>query len=585
MNSFFTRIFQVIIFNYRYMKRIFLLIVFAGTLVLVSCKKSFLDLKPLNNISEENVWKNASLIRAFVTNIYNGIEPGIALTCDNMNGPIAIITDEARSAYTVATSNTTIITGAYSTSSAPLNNWTRQYANIRNTNLFLDNIGSSPITEDEKKRLTGEIKFLRALAYFELVKRFGGVPIITAAQSLSDDLMVPRSTMEQCFTFIEEDLNEAISTMPNTSSGGLANKWAAVALKSRAMLYAASYAQYGVMDPDGFGAIPSAAAAGYWQKAYDAAADIVNSGPYTLVTNLNTLFIPKGATPSSESIFEIQYSPPLRGHGFHYVNAPRSESPDWTSCTNPSQQLVDAFPMKNGLPITDPGSGYNPQDPYTNRDARLDASIFRHGLVWRDLRTRAPLVMDMKPGAYNGIVEPDVAISVTHTGYYVRKFIDPDVTVATQPFGQNFTTSVEIRLGEVLLNLAEAAVELNKATEAVTAIKKLRDRAGTLTPLSAATPIAELRNIVRNERLIELCFENHRLWDLRRWRKAEEVLHGLTVKGMWITDVGGGVLNYQVKTADVTGSHPRTFLAKHYLFPIPFSEIQRNTALKQNPQW
>ncbi len=568
------------------MKRmIFLLLAFTGIFGLDSCKKDFLSLTPLNSISDENVWKNAGLMRLFVNNAYNGIEPGIALTCDNMNAPIAVMTDEARSAYVGSTANTTLITGSYATSNAPLNNWNLQYANIRNTNIFLDKVDASPVAAADKEKLTGEIKFLRALFYFELVKRFGGVPLVTNAQQLSDELMVSRNTMQQCYDFIGKDLDDAIAILPATNSPGLANKWAAVALKSRVMIYAASYAKFGVMDPDGFAAITPAAANGYWQQAYNAANDLITNAPYTLMTDLTKLFLPKGGTPSVESIFEIQYAPPIRGHGYHYINGPNTESPDWTSCTNPSQQLIDAFPMKNGLAITDAGSGYDPQNPYNNRDSRLDASVFRNGSPWRNILTRVPTIIDTKPGGANQIVPPDFSFSTTHTGYYVKKFMDPEVTVATEQYGQNYINSVELRLAEVLLNFAEAAVELNKLQEAIDAIKKLRTRAGTVTPFTVALGMDGLREVVREERKIELCFENHRLWDLRRWRKAESTLHGLIVKGMWITDIGGGVLNHEIRPADVTASSPRTFLVKHYLFPIPFSEMQRNTNLKQNPGW
>lgn len=564
---------------------VFFLLGFACFCGLNSCKKDFLSLTPLNSISDEDVWKNAGLMRLFVNNVYNGIEPGIALTCDNMNAPISVITDEARSAYVGATANTTIITGSYSISNAPLNDWNLEYSNIRNTNIFLGKVDASPVAAADKDKLTGEIKFLRALFYFELVKRFGGVPLITKAQELSDELMVPRNTMQECYDFMEKDLDDAIAILPEKSPAGLANKWAALALKSRVMIYAASYAQFGVMDPDGFGAIPSTSAPAYWQKAYDAAADVIDHGPYDLMTDLSKLFLPKGGTPSIESIFEIQYAPPIRGHGFHYINGPNTESPDWTSCTNPSQQLVDAFPMKNGLPIGDALSGYDDQDPYKDRDARLDASVFRNGTPWRNILTREPTVIDTKPGGANQILPPDFSFSLTHTGYYVKKFIDPDVTVATEQYGQNYINSVELRLGEVILNFAEAAVELGKLQDAVDAVKKLRDRAGTATPFTVAEGPDGLREIVREERKIELCFENHRLWDLRRWRKAEDVLNGLTVTGMWITDIGGGTLQYEVRPADVTTAAPRIFLPKHYLFPIPFSEMQRNTNLKQNPGW
>lgn len=568
------------------MKRLlYLVISFLSIGVLDSCNKEFLQLTPLNSISDENVWKDASLMRFYVNNLYNGIESGIALTCDNMNAPIAVISDEARSAYVGATANTTLITGSYSTASAPLNNWSFMYSNIRNTNIYLDNVGASPVAQAEKDKLTGEVKFLRAMFYFELVKRFGGVPIIASVQQLTDELMLPRNTMKECYDFIEADLNEAIQFLPASNKAGLASRWAALALKSRVMVYAASYAQFGVMDPDGFGAIESNSANVYWQKAFDAAAEVINNGPNTLMLDLNKLFLPKGGTPSSESIFEIQYAPPIRGHGYHYINGPNTESPDWTSCTNPSQQLVDAFPMKNGLAITEPGSGYNPQNPYANRDARLDASVFRNGSPWRNITTREATVIDTKPGGANQIVPPDFSFSITHTGYYVKKFMDPEVTVATEQYGQNYINWVELRLAEVILNYAEAAVELDKLQDAIDAIKLLRDRAGTATPINTGMGKSILREAVRTERKIELCFENHRFWDLRRWRKSEEVLHGLTVSGMWITDIGSGVLNHEIKPADVTASAPRTFLAKHYLFPIPFSEMQRNTSLKQNPGW
>lgn len=566
------------------MKKLLLNLFIILMIGVISCKKDFLDLAPLNYISDNDVWKDEALIRLYVNGVYRGVESGMEVGVDNYNATLSVLTDEARCAYFPAISNTTLITGLYSSTNAPLNNWSSQYSNIRKTNVFLDKIESSSVNQAAKQALTGEIKFLRALSYFELVKRFGGVPLVSKAQDLSDSLLVKRNTMKECYEFIGKDLDDAISLLPTSSSGGIANKWAALALKSRVMIYAASYAKFGVMDSDGFGAIDASKATGYWQQGFDAANEVILNGPYTLLTNLQTLFTPKGSTPSAESIFEIQYNPPIRGHAFHFFNGPNTESWAYTSSTNPSQQLVDAFPMKNGLPISSAASGYNPQDPYKDRDARLDASVFRNGSPWRDIVTRAATVIDTKPGGVNGIVEPDINLSVTHTGYYLKKFIDPAVTVGTEWYGDNYTTWVELRLGEILLNYAEAAVELGKLQEATDAIKKLRDRVGTITQFTIGVGQDSLRNIVRGERRIELCFENHRFWDLRRWRLAEQKLHGLTVNAMWIT-LNGGVLQHEIKPADITVATPRTFLSKHYLFPIPFSEMQKNNNLKQNPGW
>jgi hypothetical protein len=549
-----------------------------------ACKKSYLDLPPLNYISANDVWKSADLMRLYVNGLYRRIESGIQIMCDNSAGPMSVITDEARSAYIGATANTEIIRGLYTTADAPLNDWNLEYTSIRNANVFLDNVAAATVSDDVKTSLTGEVKFLRAFFYFELVKRFGGVPLISSAQDLSDSLLVHRNTLKECYDFIGKDLDDAASMLPSTNNAGLACKWAALALESRVMLYAASYAQFGEMDPDGFGAIEPAQAQTYWQKAYDAATNVINNGPYQLYTDLSKLFIPQGGTPSVESIFEIQYNPPARGHGFHFVNGPNTENPNWTSCTNPTQQLVDAFPMKNGLPIADPLSGYDPQDPYTDRDARLDASVLHNNSPWRDIYSRAPTVIDTKPGGANQIVDRDFPASITHTGYYIHKFIDPAVTPSTELDGMNYINWVELRLGEVLLNQAEAAVELNKLQDAVDAITKLRDRAGTQTPFTVAVGADSLRNIVRNERRIELCFENHRLWDLRRWHVAEQALNGFVANGMWVTQ-NGSTLQYEIKPADVSAASPRVFLPKHYLFPIPFSEMQRNPNLKQNPGW
>jgi hypothetical protein len=244
--------------------------------------------------------------------------------------------------------------------------------------------------------------------------------------------------------------------------------------------------------------------------------------------------------------------------------------------TSPTQDLVDAFPMKNGLAITDAGSGYNPADPYANRDPRLAFTVFHNGLKWlnRDVETFT-----------GGKDRPGGSAIQTRTGYYLRKFMGNFATNST--YTNQSHNFIIFRYAEILLNKAEALNETGKTKESVAPLVELRKRAGitaganNLYGLNDALSQEQMRKVIQNERRIELAFEEHRFWDLRRWKIANEKLNG-TVHGMQITkNPVGGALTFAVVNVTTLQFNP----LKMYHMPLPYAETIKNLQLKQNEGW
>jgi hypothetical protein len=242
---------------------------------------------------------------------------------------------------------------------------------------------------------------------------------------------------------------------------------------------------------------------------------------------------------------------------------------------SPTQELVDAFPAANGRPITDPVSGYVVSNPYVNRDPRLGWTVFFNGSRW----------LGRAVETFNGGLDRPAGIQTqTRTGYYMRKFM-ADLSNATAYSNQTHNFPI-FRYAEILLNYAEALNETGNTTEAFNQLKAIRLRAGiplgTTAGFQHGLPVnmtqAEMRNVIRNERRIELAFEEHRFWDIRRWKIAETVVNR-EVSGIRATQAGAGVFTYAVEPVDRLYFNPQ----KHYFYPIPFAEISANPNLVQNP--
>lgn len=550
----------------------------AVLLLLGACRKY--ETEPLYTIQEDLVWDEldslGTLAGWFLADIYTYLPTGF----NRINGDfLDAATDDA-----LPSRNNTAVQYFTNGRINVLNNpdpvWANAYYGIRASNIFLKNIDRVP-NNTLKTFGKAEARFLRAMFYFELVKRYGGVPLLRdTIFTLEDNLQIPRNSFEECVSYIVSECDAIKDQLrkENIADGdwGKAQRGAALALKSRVLLYAASP----LMNGGGVESNPALKAlTGYttydvnrWRQALDAADSVIAINYYTLQSSFNNVFTAKRNT---EVIFAKQ-----RGNTFDIEtnNAPVGYGSPAISYgyTSPTQNLVDAFPMNNGLFITNPASGYNPQAPYTNRDPRLALTVFSNGSMWLKRAVETFTGGKDKPGG--NVVQ-------TRTGYYLRKFM-ADMSNNTTYTNQSHNFII-FRYAEVLLNKAEALNELGRTAEAYAPLILLRKRAGITAGVGSQYGLTtgmtqeQMRAVIQNERRIELAFEEHRFWDIRRWKIAGDVLNG-NVQGMLITkDAGTSALTFQVVNAA-----PVTFnAAKLYHMPIPYSEITKNQALIQNEGW
>lgn len=465
--------------------------------------------------------------------------------------------------------------------------WANSYYGIRRANIFLDKINQVPVATLTKQYWKAEARFLRAFFYWELLKRYGGVPLLgNTVYGLDDDINLPRNTFEQTVDYIISEctaIKDSLRPDPlSTSDFGRASKGCAVALKCRVLLYAASP----LFNGGGIETDPAKKAlTGYltadlarWQRVVDAAVEFNALGSYfKLVTSgtptaFTSVFINK---MNSEIIFAKQVP---NNSGLESSQTPvgyvvaNNRSFGFTS---PTQNFVDAFPMANGMAINEAGSGYSAAAPYTNRDPRLAATVFYNGATWLNRAVQTYQAGLDKPD--NTAVQP----VQTRTGYYLRKFLGNFATsTAFSSQSHNFPI---FRYAEIILNHAEALNELSQVENAVNLIKTLRARAGiaaganTRYGIKTGITQAEMRDLIHNERRIELAFEEHRFWDIRRWKIAPQVLT-TPFTGVRITN--GPTLTYDL----ITVATP-VFPTRLYHMPIPYDEITKNPALIQNEGW
>ncbi|HTN05890.1 RagB/SusD family nutrient uptake outer membrane protein [Agriterribacter sp.] len=520
-----------------------------------SCNKDFLDRESKTTIAEEKIFNDPALIQLFVNNMYADVPSFDHDLYDN-------ITDESRNFWGGAPRN--VVQGQWFADNNPMDYWA--YAAVRKTNMFLAKVDDSVLEGEEKSSLTGQVKFLRAKLYFDMVKRYGGVPIITEPQGLDDDLFVKRSTTDESFAFIIKEMEEAIDLLPETYGDrsvdvGKINKHAAKAFLGRVWLFWASP----LYNPGN--------KTERWEAAAAINKEVIESNVYRLHDNFRRIMLDKN---NEEEIFSVQFLKTLREHGWDSWAMPDSRSRQDASRRSPVQEFVDAFEMKNGKSIDDPASGYNAADPYINRDPRFDATLIVNGSVFGF--QGMPVYTYI--GGEDGINIPYQTV----TGYLMRKGTDETNQDYYGGSGsdQNW---IELRFAEVLLNYAEAKNESLTAPDpgVYEAVEKIRERAG-LSPyqLPAGLTKEQMRDKIRHERYIELSFEQKRYWDLRRWKTAVSVLNGKQFGAMYITKHDNGSYTYEVKPVDGV---PCVFQEKMYFMPIPQRELEKNPNLEQNNDW
>jgi len=531
------------------MKKIILTLV--TCILLVSCKKNILDITPTDRISESTIWSDPNLPQLFINAQYNSLQDGLTYE-------IQYFGDDSYSQYDLGTYQV-VGTGALNPSNVNSLSpfyyyWNTGYKAIANFNIFFEKIDGVPASAEAKEKMIAEVKFLRAFVYAKLIWNYGGVPIITKPFSLNETLTgVKRNTYDECINYIIKDLDDAIAALPNQQTGGnlgRASADAARALKSRVLLYYASP----LNNPTNVQT--------RWKAASDAALDLINSNTYELHADYHNLFIGDG---NKEAIFSRFYSSDV----FHYIGillAPIGNG--GVAQRNPSQNLVDAYEMTNGvIPVIngvvnpDPKNTYNPNDPYVNRDPRFYATVLYNGATFKNREIQ--LYKDGTDFKGN---------DATRTGYNLYKFLDQSLPVALIP---NYNPWHYFRLAEIYLNYAEAEYNLGNEINARLYVNKVRARVGM--PAITETGTALFERIV-HERQVELAMEGHRYYDVRRWKIAPQT-DSKPIQGTQITKNANGTFSYlRVNLLN------RSWNDKLYLFPISFSEIQSSGgSLVQNP--
>ncbi|MDQ3681632.1 MAG: RagB/SusD family nutrient uptake outer membrane protein [Bacteroidota bacterium] len=543
-----------------YNNRCLTLVIFAAVIATTSCSKRY-EKEPLENITEDYIWDSSDssgiYARNFLQNTYTFLPTGFnridgSLLCSASDDAVP-----SQNGSTIAF----LSNGGLSPVFNPDDAWAKNYEGIRKANQFLTNIDRVPMRDKQLQEWwRAEARFLRSMFYFELVKRYGGVPLIgNRVFTLHDDLQIPRNTFQECVNYIVSECDSVKNKLRvdpiDDGNLGRITRGAALALKAKMLLIAASPLNNSSSDP------------ALWKTAADAARDIVNLNVFALEANFANVFITR---KNREVILAYQ-----RGQtsDVETSNAPVGYTvPQSNGLTSPTQDLVDAFGMKNGLAITDPGSGYLPTDPYKagTRDPRFYLTVFTNGTQW----LRRPVqTFD------GGLDKPGGAITQTKTGYYMRKFMGDMSNQTSYPTQtHNF---ILFRYAEVLLNLAEAQNEFSGPTaEVYKAVEDIRKRAG-LVPFTLKVGLTkdQMRNVIRKERRVEMAFEEQRYWDIRRWQIAESV-YNKPLRGMQITKNPDGTFTYKI--IDVSNT---VFTSRMYHYPIPYSEIIKNQNLQQNPGW
>ncbi|MDJ1505620.1 RagB/SusD family nutrient uptake outer membrane protein [Xanthocytophaga agilis] len=553
---------------------IWLTLIVCMTVFLSSCNEDFLDVTTTDRISDDAITSDSSLFEDYVINRYMGVKlqdkeaegtnPGFGRGFEYALW--GSITDEA--IYNSDDNTWAIHRGLLSPEATGIAGtlWSRSYRSIRECNYALQIIENVPMSASRKQMLIAELKFIRAFRYHDLIRNYGtvvlmGDKVYYLSDNLTDESLFKRSTIAEGITYVVSQLEEAAAGLPasNTSAWplGRATKGAALALKSRLLLYAAS-PLYG---------------ASSWETAAKAAKDVMDLGSYSLHNNYQSLFL----TPSSnEIIFERLYVIGARHVCLEISNGANGYG-GWAGNT-PLQNLVDSYEVvedENTAVPFDWNNSAHASKPYTDRDPRFYATILYNGATYRDrqVETFTPGGQDSKDGKDNW--------NTSKTGYYLRKFIDEKLPInnpwdvaGTQPW-------IYMRYAEILLNYAEAQNEAAGPDASVySAINQIRSRAG-MPDLPIGLSQSAMRTAIQRERQVELAFEEHRFYDVRRWKIAMDT-ENQPAYGITITKNADGTFAYTRKVA-LDG---RKFEEKHYWLPIPLAEIQAsNGKLQQSPNY
>lgn len=519
-----------------------MVLILAGATLLPGCQKDLLNTVPNDRISTDIFWKtdNDATLAANAIYTYMAETPDHFFGWDCMSDII----------FTNPTGpvEASIAQGTFN----PLNSrisgdWSTYYAGIRGANSFMTHVDEVQTANPALiSRLKGEVRALRAYFYMRLASLFGDVPLVTTELSLDESRKIKRTPVDQVWDFVGAELDTAATLLPvKQTDVGRITKGAALAIKARAMLYAGRYA-----------------------ASAEAAGQVMAPHTYHLYPTYKTLFS-YAAENNPEDILDIQFLADVYQNNIFQALAPRSVNANskWV----PTKAIVDMYETADGKNIDDPSSGYDPANPYANRDPRLSYSIFVPGDVLPNGKTFNSLPSSTTGDAVGS------SFVVSPTGWNVKKYVNKEDLAKPNDCGINI---ILIRYAEVLLTYAEAKIEANDIDQSVyDAIDSVRARSDVNMPLIPTGLTQDsLRSIVRHERTVELAFEGLRYFDIRRWKIAENVMPG-NVYGLTYKDTDGSL-----QTVVVPG-WTQSWDNRNYLWPVPQKEIDLNKELTQNQGW
>lgn len=521
------------------------------TLLATSCNK--LELKPLDKLSETDTWNDPALVRLYVNATYNILQHGfqsdlLAAACDEAYNIHGYGNFQVVQRGELSQDNVTSLSGK-------INYFNFAYSNIRNINIFFSKIDQVPSEDAFKTKIKGEMKFLRAYLYANLIWRYGSVPLITDVFELNGDFAVSMTAYDDCVKFIVRELDDAAAALPADQPDnmkGAASANACKALKARVLLYAASALNNPTHDN------------AKWEAAANAAEDLLNAG-YELQSDYQSVFL----GDNKEIIFARYFT--QSNNSEFTIQQGRNGSDGWGS-QNPSQNIVNAYEMAatgklpyieqpDGSLTVNASSGYDPNNPYSGRDPRFDASIIHDGTVWAGRETESFQGGSDSPEGNSGW-------NASLTSNYMKKFIVEGIP----PSGSTVKPTnpwIFFRFAEILLNYAEAKFELGDEASAREYLNKIRSRPSVLMPPVSESG-EELRKRIQNERRIELAFEEHRFFDVRRWKIANET-ENKSLLGMDIQKAANGTKIYNIVTVI-----NRKFFDQQNLMPFPRSEVDKS---------
>ncbi|KAB7726703.1 RagB/SusD family nutrient uptake outer membrane protein [Rudanella paleaurantiibacter] len=589
------------------MKKYIVLLTVGVLSVVAGCRKDPLDITPDGRLTLDGVFKDERLTEAYLNSAYEEIPlyfyryqffSFLAGTTDECQD-----SDDGNEGSNIAANWATgSLTPSYNPleqggqgagvlTNAGVNHYGRFWAGIRKANLFLENVPTATISNPvNRSRFTAEAKLLRAFYYLELVKQFGPMPIVEKPFTISTDFTtLTRPTFQDNINFIVKNCDEALASpdlplrITENAERGRFTKAIAHAIKSQALLYNASPLWNSSGD------------AAKWKAAADASKQALTAltagGQYALAADYGNYFLNQtdiSAAPADrETIFE---RPDNTDGTFTIINSFAAKTGVFKAGSCPTQELVDGYDMQatgepaitgysdedHLKPIINATSGYSETDPYKGRDPRFYATVWHNGAAYGTING-VPYTMETFVGGSSGLKRVPPNRQNTQTGYYLRKFIDPKLASGTTANSR----WKKYRLAEIYLNYAEAENEASGPTADVySAINTIRTRAK-MPNLPNGLTKEQMRERIRRERRVELAIEEHRFWDVRRWKILSQT--DKLVTGMEITKKTDGTFSY----ARFVARRRSAWQDKFLIFPIPIGEVSTvpDFSKNQNPGW